>query len=409
MRKSNYNTEAQKADICKQLMEHFGSEVIGVKQLHEYVAETDVSFPYFILRERKIGRNQYDLVGDIQPMAKKSKAVKVQAPKSESVAAPAMIAQVVPFQRKRATSVADSLVPAKNNTFVPFGFYNDLKGILKSGIFYPIYITGHSGNGKTMGVEQACAQLGRELIRVNVTKTTDEIELFGSYELINGDTVRTDGPVTTAMRRGAVLLLDESDYGAEGLTCLQGVMEGKPYYDKRTGEVIHPAAGFMIVATGNTKGKGDADGRYMYTNTMNEAFLERFAITVEQDYPPAAVERKILSKNFSELNLSDDGFIDHLINWAEVIRKSFKEGAVDEVITTRRLVHIAKAYAIFQDRSRAIQMCLNRFDEDTKNAFMDLYTKVDPTANTVADAVSTEDRIQEGEEFKERLDGEPSF
>ena len=404
MRKSNYNTDAQKADVCEKIRQHFGADVIGLKQLNEYANETGEAFPHFILRERKIGRNQYDLVGDIQTM---DNSPKVQAPKSESVAAPAMIAQVVPFQRKRATSVADSLVPAKNATFVPFGFYNDLKGILKSGIFYPIYITGHSGNGKTMGVEQACAQLGRELIRVNVTKTTDEIELFGSYELINGDTVRTDGPVTTAMRRGAVLLLDESDYGAEGLTCLQGVMEGKPYYDKRTGEVIQPAAGFMIVATGNTKGKGDIDGRYMYTNTMNEAFLERFAITVEQDYPPAAIERKILAKNFAELNISDDGFVEHLINWAEVIRKSFKEGAVDEVVTTRRLVHIAKAFAIFKDRSRAIQMCLNRFDEDTKNAFMDLYTKVDPTANTVADAVSTEDRIQD--EFQERLDGEPSL
>lgn len=405
MRKSNYSTEAQKAEVCKKIRQHFGADVIGLKQLNEYANETGEAFPHFILRERKIGRNQYDLVGDIQTMANPPKA---QAPKSEPVAAPAMIAQVIPLQRKRATSVADSLVPAKNATFVPFGFYNDLKGILKSGIFYPIYITGHSGNGKTMGVEQACAQLGRELIRVNVTKTTDEIELFGSYELINGDTVRTDGPVTTAMRRGAVLLLDESDYGAEGLTCLQGVMEGKPYYDKRTGEVIQPAAGFMIVATGNTKGKGDIDGRYMYTNTMNEAFLERFAITVEQDYPPATIERKILAKNFAELNISDDGFVEHLINWAEVIRKSFKEGAVDEVITTRRLVHIAKAFAIFQDRSRAIQMCLNRFDEDTKNAFMDLYTKVDPTANTVADAVSTEDRIQD-DEFKERLDGEPSL
>ena len=400
MRKSNYNTDAEKAAVCEKIRTYAGHTVVGVKILNEWMSETGEPFPHFILRERKIGRNQYDLSGNLSATSPQPKAATPKAQVSESASAPAMVAQVVPFQRKRAAGVTESLVPAKNGTFVPFGFYSDLKNILKSRIFYPIYITGHSGNGKTLGVEQACAQLGRELIRVNVTKTTDETELFGSYELINGDTVRTDGPVTTAMRRGAVLLLDESDYGAEGLTCLQGIMEGKPYYDKRTGEIVNPAPGFMVVATGNTKGKGDVDGRYMYTNTMNEAFLERFAITVEQDYPPASVERKILSKNFEELGVADQtDFVEHLINWAEIVRKSFKEGAVDEVITTRRLVHIVKAFVIFKNRTRAVEMCLNRFDEDTKTAFLDLYTKVDPSANTVADAVSTEDRIEAPEEL----------
>lgn len=405
MRKSVYNSVAEKDAICAKIRGYVGNSVVGVKQIHEFVNENDVPFPYFILRERKIGRNQYDLSGGAAQPQSKTKAPKAQV--SESASAPAMLAQVVPFQRKRAAGVTESLVPAKNGTFVPFGFYSDLKNILKSRIFYPIYITGHSGNGKTLGVEQACAQLGRELIRVNVTKTTDETELFGSYELINGDTVRTDGPVTTAMRRGAVLLLDESDYGAEGLTCLQGIMEGKPYYDKRTGEIVNPAPGFMVVATGNTKGKGDVDGRYMYTNTMNEAFLERFAITVEQDYPPASVERKILSKNFEELGVADQSdFVEHLINWAEIVRKSFKEGAVDEVITTRRLVHIVKAFVIFKNRTRAVEMCLNRFDEDTKTAFLDLYTKVDPSANMMDDdelkrflTEDTENRIEAPEEL----------
>jgi hypothetical protein len=276
--------------------------------------------------------------------------------------------------------VTESFVPQKNGTYVPFGFYNDLKNIISSRIFYPIYITGLSGNGKTMMIEQVCAALKRELVRVNITKRTDESDLIGSYELIDGSTVRREGPVLTAMRRGAVLLLDECDLGTEDILCLQPILEGKPYFDKKTGEVVHPAAGFTVLATANTKGKGSDDGRFIGTNILNEAFLERFAVTVEQDYPPAATERKILEKNFAELGINDDVFIERLITWAEVIRKSFNDGAVDEVISTRRLVHISKAFSIFKNRLKAIEMCLNRFDTDTKTAFLDLYTKVDADA-----------------------------
>jgi MoxR-like ATPase len=235
--------------------------------------------------------------------------------------------------------------------------------------------------------------LKRELIRVNITKRTDESDLIGSYELVDGNTVRREGPVITAMRRGAVLLLDECDLGTEDILCLQPILEGKPYFDKKTGEVVHPATGFNVIATANTKGKGSDDGRFIGTNLLNEAFLERFAITVEQEYPPANTERKILEKNFAVLNISDTTFIDRLITWAEVIRKSFSDGAVDEVISTRRLVHITKAFSIFNNRLKAIEMCLNRFDGDTKTAFLDLYTKVDAEATPAPTVKTTHEEL----------------
>jgi hypothetical protein len=255
-----------------------------------------------------------------------------------------------------------------------------MRDIIKSQIFYPIYITGLSGNGKTMMIEQVCAALKRELIRVNITKRTDETDLIGSYELIDGNTVRREGPVITAMRRGAVLLLDECDLGTEDILCLQPILEGKPYFDKKTGEVVHPAAGFNVIATANTKGKGSDDGRFVGTNLLNEAFLERFAVTVEQEYPPVNTERKILEKNFAELGLNDNVFIERLITWADAVRKSYSDGAIDEVISTRRLVHITKAFSIFGNRLKAIEMCLNRFDTDTKTALLDFYTKIDAEA-----------------------------
>ena len=377
MRKSNYDANAKIA-VLEKLHKHFDKDVVSVKELNDYCLNKKngiANFPYFILRERKVGRGQYNIVpknvGCITPAS-------VAQP--EPVAAAAMVAQVVNIASRRAQNLTESFVPDRNETYVPFGFYNDLRDIIKSQIFYPIYITGLSGNGKTFMIEQVCAALKRELIRVNITKRTDESDLIGSYELVDGNTVRREGPVITAMRRGAVLLLDECDLGTEDILCLQPILEGKPYFDKKTGEVVHPAAGFNVIATANTKGKGSDDGRFIGTNLLNEAFLERFAITVEQEYPPAATERKILEKNFAVLNITDTTFIDRLITWAEVIRKSFSDGAVDEVISTRRLVHITKAFSIFNNRLKAIEMCLNRFDGDTKNAFLDLYTKVDAEA-----------------------------
>jgi MoxR-like ATPase len=381
VRKPNYDMSA-KIEILEKLHAHFDKDVISLKELNSYCENKKngvENFPYFILRERKVGRGQFSIV------PKNIGAVTI-APKqtAEPVAAAAMVAQVVNIASRRAQNVTESFVPDRNETYVPFGFYNDMRDIIKSRIFYPIYITGLSGNGKTMMIEQVCAFLKRELIRVNITKRTDESDLIGSYELVDGNTIRREGPVITAMRRGAVLLLDECDLGTEDILCLQPILEGKPYFDKKTGEVVHPAAGFNVIATANTKGKGSDDGRFIGTNLLNEAFLERFAITVEQEYPPANTERKILEKNFAVLNITDTTFIDRLITWAEVIRKSFADGAVDEVISTRRLVHISKAFSIFNNRLKAIEMCLNRFDADTKTAFLDLYTKVDADASPPA-------------------------
>jgi MoxR-like ATPase len=373
-------------DVLEKLYKHFDKDIVSVKELNEYCLNKKngiPSFPYFILRERKVARGQYNIlpkhVGSVTPVAPKQTA---------EVPAAAMVAQVVQLATKRASNVTESFVPDRNETYVPFGFYADLRDIIKSRIFYPIYITGLSGNGKTMMIEQVCAALKRELIRVNITKRTDESDLIGSYELVDGNTIRREGPVITAMRRGAVLLLDECDLGTEDILCLQPILEGKPYFDKKTGEVVHPAAGFNVIATANTKGKGSDDGRFIGTNLLNEAFLERFAITVEQEYPPAATERKILQKNFESLGLTDTTFIERLITWAEVIRKSFADGAVDEVISTRRLVHITKAFSIFGNRLKAIEMCLNRFDTDTKTAFLDLYTKVDAEATPAVPAAT---------------------
>jgi MoxR-like ATPase len=373
MRKPNYST-ADKTALLEKLYAHYDKETISLKELNAFVEKNKIKqFPYFILRECKVARNTFNIM---------SKNMTASATPQQSVSAVAMapIAQVVNLASRRAQNVTESFVPQKNSTYVPFGFYNDLRNIIKSRIFYPIYITGLSGNGKTMMIEQVCAALGRELVRVNITKRTDESDLIGSYELIDGSTVRREGPVLTAMRRGAVLLLDECDLGTEDILCLQPILEGKPYFDKKTGEVVHPAAGFTVLATANTKGKGSDDGRFIGTNILNEAFLERFAVTVEQDYPPANTERKILEKNFAELGISDDVFIERLITWAEIIRKSYADGAVDEIISTRRLVHISKAFSIFNNRLKAIEMCLNRFDTDTKTAFLDLYTKVDADA-----------------------------
>ncbi len=388
MRKSNYD-ESAKIAVLEKLHAHFDKDVVSVKELNDYCLNKKngiPNFPYFILRERKVGRGQYNIVPNASVTAAPSQA---EVP----VAAAAMVAQVVQLASKRAANVTESFVPDRNETYVPFGFYNDLRDIIKSRIFYPIYITGLSGNGKTMMIEQVCAALKRELIRVNITKRTDESDLIGSYELVDGNTVRREGPVITAMRRGAVLLLDECDLGTEDILCLQPILEGKPYFDKKTGEVVHPATGFNVIATANTKGKGSDDGRFIGTNLLNEAFLERFAITVEQEYPPANTERKILEKNFAVLNISDTTFIDRLITWAEVIRKSFSDGAVDEVISTRRLVHITKAFSIFNNRLKAIEMCLNRFDGDTKTAFLDLYTKVDAEATPAPTVKTTHEEL----------------
>lgn len=295
----------------------------------------------------------------------------------------------------------ESLVPQVYKNYVPFGHFNDLVSILGSEMFYPIFITGHSGNGKTMSVEQACAKLGRKFVLISMTPETDESDLLGNYVLIDGQMVWRDGPVTVAARQGAVLCIDEIDYGAQNLASLQRVLEGKPFLLKKKNEIVTPAKGFTIVATANTKGKGSEDGRYMFTNVLNEAFLERFLNTYEQDWPENKVEKKIINKELVSLGVKDEDFATKLVDWADIIRKTFDEGGIDEVISTRRLTHITKTYGVFNDRMKAIELCLNRFDDITKTTMLDLYTKVDPSINPVVEGEIAVEKVarEESEEI----------
>ena len=334
--------------------------------IHHVVDETGAPFPYWFVTksEFRAERGRYKL----PDIGSKTKVKEVQP---EPEAEMALSAQVLTFKQPKLIDESDVSIPKKYPDYVPFGFFKDLRNIVKSSQFYPIFITGLSGNGKTLMVEQVCADLNRECIRVNISIETDESDLLGGPTLVNGNVVNRDGPVITAMKRGAVLLIDEVDRGSNKLMCLQGILEGKPYYNKKNGEMVYPAEGFNVVATANTKGRGSEEGRYL-SQILDDAFLERFPITVEQEYPDAKTEKKILSPL-----IEDKEFVENLVQWADVVRQSFDQGAVDEIISTRRLVHIAKAFKIFGDRMKAIELCVSRFDTETKLAFMDLYSKVD--------------------------------
>ena len=286
------------------------------------------------------------------------------------------------FNAPAAPIVEQNLVPDKDPNYVPFGNFADVKKIIGSKMFYPTFITGLSGNGKTFSVEQACAQLKRELIRVNITIETDEDDLIGGFRLVNGATVWHDGPVIQALNRGAILLLDEVDLASNKILCLQSILEGKGVFLKKVGRFVKPANGFNIFATANTKGKGSDDGRFIGTNVLNEAFLERFALTFEQEYPTPKTEQNILEKVASNLGVLDEAFCNNLATWADIIRRTFKDGGIDEVISTRRLVHIIRAFAIWNDRMKAIKVCVNRFDDETKQSFLELYDKIDADVNT---------------------------
>ena len=271
----------------------------------------------------------------------------------------------------------DSYVPAKHSGYVTWGNFNTVRDVLKSRTFYPMFITGLSGNGKTLMVQENCARLKREFVRANITIETDEDDLIGGFRLLNGETVWHDGPVITAMKRGAVLLLDEIDLASNKIMCLQPVLEGSSIYIKKIGKWVHPADGFTVIATANTKGQGSDDGRFIGTNVLNEAFLERFPITLEQSYPGNKMEEKILTNEFSKSDKTEPELVTNLVRWADVIRKTFSEGGCDEIISTRRLVHIVNAYNIINDKMTAIQLTVNRFDDETKESFLDLFTKID--------------------------------
>jgi hypothetical protein len=346
----------------------------------------EMKFPHWITRvpTYKVDRGLWSVPVDGAPAIKAVADSSVgvdKAPDPITITtkptAAAVVAPVVEMA-KGANGIGQTHVPEKDPLFVPFGSFTDMVSILKSEMFYPVFVTGLSGNGKTLMIDQACAKARRALYRVNITIETDEDELLGGVRLVDGETVWFDGPVVEAMRTGSVLLLDEVDLASTKIMCLQPILEGKGVFLKKINEYVDCQPGFNIVATANTKGKGDDTGNFIGAGVLNEAFLERFPITVEQDYPATTIEKKILGKVFDKLNISDNEFIEKLVNWADIIRKTYLEGAIDELITTRRLVHISNAYAIFNmDRMKAIEMCVNRFDDETKTAMVDLYTKVD--------------------------------
>ena len=338
--------------IINDLKNTYGTEFTAA-DVRGYCASHGVSYPTVTrrLEEYKVGRGKWNL--EVTQETVEELEHTYQAP------------AVMPASEQ-------NLIPQKDDTFVKFGNFSDVKKIIQSRIFYPTFITGLSGNGKTLTVEQACAQLGRELIRVNITVETDEDDLIGGFRLVGGETVWHNGPVIEALQRGAVLLLDEIDLASNKILCLQSILEGKGVFLKKIGKWITPAKGFQVFATANTKGKGSDDGRFIGTNVLNEAFPERFPVTFEQEYPSPAIEAKILGKI-----CDDDKFTTKLVDWADIIRKTFYDGGIEEIISTRRLVHIVKAYNIFGDKAKAIQVCINRFDDETKQAFLELYDKVD--------------------------------
>ncbi len=366
MAKSFY-TETKRKELLNELIQKEGTKV-SKEQIEQFFLQKDLPNPHFLLCRRDIKEGKvYDLNkfynGEEQSMPEELEAQPALAP-------------VIPLKQRRVAVEIDSTIPTKDKTYVPFGFFKQLEQIVKSKVFYPVFITGLSGNGKTTMVEQVAAKLGRECIRVNISIETDEEDLVGGNTLLDGNIVYREGPVLMAMRRGAILLIDEIDRGSNKLMCLQSVLEGKPLFNKKTGELVKAAEGFTIIATANTKGRGTEDGRFIAAQILDEAFLERFPITVEQEYPSSSVERRIVINKMELYNSVDEDFADKLIQWADIIRKTFVEGGVDEIISTRRLVNIVQAYSIFKKQDEAIKYCINRFDDDTKNAFMDLYNKI---------------------------------
>jgi len=398
MKKTNFNdgdTTMTKPNDKKQAfldacMEKFdansnGDHILTIHQLKEVASTFGMKYaPQWLVKNpaNKVGKALFKLpaLGEITKVHASrlvQAAEQYESPKTEKIdntETKTEAAYVV-------SSLTGDIVPEKDPNFVSFGDYSSVKSIIASKKFYPIFITGLSGNGKTLGVTQACAEKKREMIRVNITIETDEDDLLGGYRLRDGQTVWQNGPVIEAMERASVLLLDEIDLASNKIMCLQPILEGNGVFVKKINKFIKPKLGFTVVATANTKGKGSEDGQFIGTNVLNEAFLERFPITFEQSYPSVRIETKIISGMLETENVPDSAFAENLVNWADIIRKTYNEGGVDEIISTRRLVHIAKAYSIFKNKLKAVEVCTNRFDTDTKESFMDLYTKIDSGVN----------------------------
>ena len=373
--------------VVKILYDTYKSNTVTRSEINDLVKSKKIKNPSWLKSDTfKVGRGVYKL-----PMGEDAdvKDTPVETPKSDTKAA-----YIV-------SSLTDNVVPTKDKNFVNFGNFSDVKNIITSKKFYPAFITGLSGNGKTLAVTQACAVAKREMIRVNVTIETDEDDLLGGYRLRNGETVWQNGPVIEAMERGAVLLLDEIDLASNKIMCLQPILEGSGIYVKKINKFVKPKFGFNVIATANTKGQGSDDGKFIGTNVLNEAFLERFPVTFEQQYPSAKTEEKIVSNSLQTAGKRDQKFAHNLVTWADVIRKTYNDGGVDEIISTRRLVHIAEAYGIFKNKMKAIAVCTNRFDDDTKTSFVDLYTKVDSGAS-VEQILADKKKAEEAEILSEK-------
>jgi len=364
------------------------------------VEESGMSYPQWLVKgdTLKKSRGLFHLPND------RGEIGEVATVQNTSGPVPSEIRSAVVQMAPSAISVMeeeDSYVPEKFEGYVPWGNFNILKEVLKSRIFYPMFITGLSGNGKTLMVKEICARLKREYVRANITVETDEDDLIGGFRLLNGETVWHDGPVVTAMKRGALLLLDEIDLASNKIMCLQPVLEGSSIYLKKIGKWVHPTEGFNVLATANTKGQGSEDGRFIGTNVMNESFLERFPVTIEQTYPTNKIEEKILVNELAKHDKVENDFVSNLVKWADVIRKTFYEGGVDEIISTRRLVHIVNAFSIFDDKVKAISMCISRFDAETKESFLDLYSKVD--AGVSVEDIMNESKVDDSDDDEEEI------
>ena len=369
----------KKRSFLEILKSEHGNATITRDELKEFLARhTELNWPSWLTADKDLraGRGEFTIpyhwLGDDNQSSSPMEKVDLPEISQESVKG------VVTTQ----PDYEISFIPSVDKQYVAWGNHRTVEKIVKSKLFYPLFVTGLSGNGKTFMVEQICAKLKREMVRVNITIETDEDDLLGGFRLVDGETIFHKGPVVDAMERGAVLLLDEVDLASNKILALQPVLEGKGVYLKKINQWIEPADGFTIIATANTKGKGSESGAFIGTNILNEAFLERFAVTIEQEYPAVATEQKILNKVFTSLGVDDSEFAKKLVDWADIIRKTFYDGGIDEVISTRRLVHISKAFSIFEDGSQAIDLCINRFDDETKEVFKDLYTKIDADVDT---------------------------
>ena len=375
--------------VLKVLKDTYNKDTVTRAEINALVKKKVIKNPSWLKSDKfKVDRGVYTL--DVESTADDTPKVESQPKVSTDTKA----AYVV-------SSLTDNVVPAKDTDFVNFGNYADIKNIVKSKKFYPVFITGLSGNGKTLAVTQACAEAKREMIRCNITIETDEDDLLGGYRLKDGQTVWQNGPVIEAMERGAVLLLDEIDLASNKIMCLQPILEGSGVYVKKINRFVKPKIGFNVIATANTKGQGSDDGKFIGTNVLNEAFLERFPVTFEQQYPSAKIEEKIVAQKLSSAGKKDDKFAHNLVTWADVIRRTYNDGGVDEIISTRRLVHIAEAYGIFKNKMKAIQVCTNRFNDDTKTSFTDLYTKVDSGAS-VEQILDDKKKAEEAEILSEK-------